>query len=105
MKKYCILILLCTSCKKNATIQTVNPCDPNISYNTQVKSIFSLNCTSSGCHNGVDLPSLGDYSVARDAAKQIRDAVSRGVMPKNSTLTSADKAAIICWIDNGAKNN
>jgi hypothetical protein len=26
-------------------------------------------------------------------------------MPKGGTLTTAQKNAIYCWIDNGAKNN
>ncbi|MBS1512575.1 MAG: hypothetical protein JST86_17145 [Bacteroidetes bacterium] len=105
MKKYLVVLLLCMGCKKSTDTPVNPPCDTDPSYSTQVKSIFISNCTASGCHDGVDLPSLGDYTVARDAAQQIRDAVSRGIMPKNATLTAADKAAILCWIDNGAKNN
>jgi len=101
-----LLLLLTAACKKSSPVQTdTNTCDPQISYAGKVKSIFVNNCTASGCHDGNDLPSLADYLVARDASAQIRTAVKNGVMPMNGTLSSADKAAIICWIDSGSKNN
>ena len=41
-----------------------------------------------------------------NAAKvQIRAAVLSGSMPKNGSLTAAQKNSIICWIDAGAANN
>jgi len=70
-----------------------------------VHAIFDAACSAAGCHDGNNLPSLGDYLTARDAAKQIRDAVYRDIMPRYSTLSAVDKAAIICRIDSGAKNN
>jgi hypothetical protein len=76
-----------------------------ISYSNTVKSVFVTNCTASGCHDGVNLPSLADYITSKDASVQIRDAVARGIMPKYSVLSTADKAAILCWIDSGTKNN
>ncbi len=108
MKKLLPLLLILASCKKTGTTQQPDPvivCDPATSYIYQVKSIFVNNCTASGCHDGVNLPSLAEFSVARDAARQIRDAVARGIMPVNAALPSTDRAAILCWIDNGAKNN
>jgi hypothetical protein len=101
-----IIALIFLSCKKS-TVSGINnnQCDPSVSYSTTVKIIFVAYCTASGCHDGVDLPSLSDYTVARDASAQIKDAVARGIMPKNATLTQAQKDAIVCWIQNGAKNN
>jgi len=46
-----------------------------------------------------------NFIVVKDAFIQIRDVVSRGIIPKNSILPAVDKAAIICWIDSGTKNN
>jgi hypothetical protein len=100
---FTVIILL--GCKKTDTQQNTNNCDPLISYSNKVKSIFVTNCSAAGCHDGVDLPSLTEYLVARDASQQIRTAVKNGVMPRNSILSVSDKAAIICWIDNGSKNN
>ncbi len=105
--KYIIFLLtvaILFGCKKS-DVQNPTTCDPQISYSSKVKSIFVNNCTASGCHDGVDLSSLSDYLVARDASQQIRTAVKNGVMPRNSSLSASDKDAIICWIDNGSKNN
>ena len=101
-----LLVLFFYSCKKTNPTQTDNiPCDPAISYSGKVKAVFVTNCTASGCHDGVNYPSLADYITAKDASQQIRTAVSNGVMPKYGTLSAADKAALICWIDSGSKNN
>jgi hypothetical protein len=51
------------------------------------------------------MASLAEYNTARDAAQQIKSAVNRGLMPLNGSLSATDKAAIICWIDSGSKNN
>jgi hypothetical protein len=80
-------------------------CDLTISYNTTIKPIISKNCNLSGCHDGSTTTSLADYITLRDGAVQIKSAVSTGRMPKNATLSVSDKNAIICWVDNGAKNN
>jgi hypothetical protein len=101
--------LLFMGCKKTEQAQNKNfttiSCDSLISYNNRVKAIFVSNCAASGCHDGVDLPSLSEYNVARDASQQIRTAVANRVMPKNSTLSNLDRATIVCWIDSGAKSN
>jgi hypothetical protein len=102
---FCLIIVFFISCKKNESTQSIIVCDPTISYKNKVKALFVANCTSSGCHDGNPLPSLADYLTAHDAALQIKSAVSSGVMPKNATLNPQDKAAIICWLENGAQNN
>jgi hypothetical protein len=99
------IITLLAGCKKSEQVQSSTGCDAQISYSAKVKSIFVANCTASGCHDGVDLPSLAEYLTAKDASQQIKIAVKNGVMPRNGILSAPDKAAIICWIDNGAKNN
>jgi hypothetical protein len=101
----CFSILFLISCKKSESAQITAVCNATISYKNQVHSIFVANCTSSNCHDGNALPSLGDYLTAHDAAAQIKTSVKSGVMPKNGTLSTADKSAIICWIENGSLNN
>jgi hypothetical protein len=98
-----IVLTLLFGCTKNDTTSSI--CDPSISYKTTIKQIFVSGCSSAGCHDGNNLPSLADYQTAHDAAGQIKTAVANGVMPKNATLSATDKAAIICWVSNGAQNN
>lgn len=107
MKKIVLFsAVLFASCGKHEpALQKITTCDPNISYSKKVQGIFINNCTNSGCHDGLNYPSLAEYPVARDGADQIKTAVSLDVMPKGATLSDSDKAAILCWIDNGAKDN
>lgn len=107
MKKYLIplVCVICYSCSKSNQTQESSNCNPNISYNQTVKPILVTNCVKSNCHDGQTYPSLADYNVAHDGASQIRNDVATGRMPKDGTLSSYDKAAILCWIDKGAKNN
>jgi hypothetical protein len=106
MKKFATIILfffLLSCTKKDSTATSI--CDSSISYKSTVKQIFVTNCSSAGCHDGNNLPSLADYQTAHDASAQIKTAVANGVMPKNATLSATDKSAIICWVSNGAQNN
>ena len=107
MKKFGIVVFFAflLGCSKSDGGTVISNCDPLTSYKTKVKAIFVTNCTSSGCHDGNNLPSLAEYQTAHDAAAQIKTAVSNGVMPKNGTLSATDKAALICWLSNGAQNN
>jgi len=108
MKNIYLLLLACFiyGCKKSADTPTNNiVCNTSPSYSGQVKAIFISNCAASGCHDGVNYASLAEYNTAKDAAAQIRSAVYRGLMPLNASLSAVDKAAIICWIDDGSKNN
>jgi hypothetical protein len=105
MKKFpqIVIVLFLFGCTKQDT--TTTTCDSSISYKTTVKQILVASCSSSGCHDGNNLPSLADYQTAHDAAGQIKTAVANGVMPKNATLSATEKSAIICWVSNGAQNN
>jgi len=98
------ILIITFSCKKHDTSNDI-PCDPAISYSATVKPIFAKNCALSGCHDGNTFPSAADYAVVHDASAQIINVVSTGAMPKNASLSDSDKAAIICWINNGSKNN
>jgi uncharacterized membrane protein len=70
--------------------------------------IVSKCATGSGCHgsgatnSGGVLTTHAQISAKKDA---IKASVVNGSMPKNSTLTTAEKQAIVCWIDAGALNN
>jgi hypothetical protein len=100
-----IIALSLFSCKKTPVADPAIPCDAAISYSGTVKNIFISHCAISGCHDGSNSAYLGDYTTARDASAQIKNSVSRGIMPPANNLSATDKTAIICWIDSGTKNN
>ncbi len=60
-------------------------------------------CHASGSTNGPG--PITSYTQVFNARSAIRSAVASGLMPRNTTLTTAQKTAIICWIDSGAPNN
>jgi len=48
---------------------------------------------------------LTTYQQVFNARTSVRSSVASGSMPKGSTLSDAQKNAILCWIDSGAPNN
>jgi hypothetical protein len=78
------------------------------SFTTDVNPIIQSYCAISGCHasgstNGPG--ALTTYQQVFNNRSAIRTAVANGSMPQNSTLSTSQKTAIICWIDNGGTNN
>ncbi len=100
----CFVIISCSKTDSNTTAANTT-CDANTSYASTITPLFKSTCNLSGCHDGLNAAALNNYQVVHDNAAQIRASVSSGRMPKGSTLTSTQKSAIYCWIDNGAKNN
>lgn len=94
-----------SSCVKHATADTGTTCNSNVSYSIDVKPIIAKSCNMAGCHDGVVVTSLADYTTMHDGALQIKSSVISGIMPKTGSLTATEKATIACWVDNGAKNN
>lgn len=98
------------SCSKSETT-TPEPanCTTEKSYATDVAPIIASSCANgSGCHGTGSSNGPGPlltYSQVFAARNAIRSSVASGSMPKGSALTSTDKNAILCWIDNGATNN
>lgn len=81
---------------------------PNKAFAADVNPIIQTVCAAAGCHangssNGPG--ALTNYTEVFNARTQIRSAVSSGFMPQGSTLGTAQKNAILCWIDSGAPNN
>ena len=76
---------------------------------TTVNSIIQSSCAkNSNCHASGSSHGPGalvTYSQVYNARSEIKRAVSNGSMPQDGRLSSDDKNAILCWIENGASNN
>lgn len=99
------LLALYCACSKSSSGASSGTCDPNVSFSTQLLPLLNQKCNISGCHNNVSAVAYTSYTVVQSAASQIKASVVSGSMPRNGTLTAAQKSIITCWVDNGAKNN
>ncbi len=79
----------------------------NKAFAADVNPIIQASCNQTGCHAtaGNGPGALTNHTQIAGAASSIRSSVSSGRMPKNSSLSTAQKNSIICWIDSGAPNN
>jgi len=98
------------ACSKSTDTATTVDCSGTAkSFSTDVNPIIQATCTTnSGCHGSGSNNGPGElltYSEIFSSRSSIRSAVASGSMPKTGSLTTAQKNAIICWIDNGAPNN
>ncbi|RXK59835.1 hypothetical protein ESA94_12325 [Lacibacter luteus] len=126
MKALVIICSICaivfySACKKSSsgtggnnnggsgTTFTPNCTGAAIQFSADVAPIISSSCaTNSGCHAAGSTQGPGGlttYAQINAVKVQIRAAIISGAMPKNGTLTAAQKNSIICWIDAGAPNN
>lgn len=110
------MLLTSISCSKSGTTSSVSGGQTTLDCNTisnkaftaDISPIIQGRCNLAGCHASGSTNGPGpltNYSQIFAARSQIKTAVSSGSMPKNSTLTAAQKNSIICWIDSGAPNN
>ena len=80
----------------------------NKAFNADILPIFQNSCATTSCHaaGSVNGPgALVNYNQIAAAASRIRTAVANGSMPQNSSLSTAQKNSILCWIDSGFPNN
>jgi len=80
----------------------------NKAYAANISPIIQSSCAIAGCHAAGSTNGPGPlttYTEISNAKIRIRAAVSSGQMPQGSSLTTAQKNSIICWIDSGAPNN
>jgi hypothetical protein len=104
------LLVLISCSKTDDTPPSSNECASSPkSFSADVNPIIQSSCaTNSGCHGTGSIHGPGpllSYSHIFNARHLIKAAVANGSMPKNGSLTNAQKTAIICWVDNGAANN
>lgn len=95
-----LAIVIITGCEKDSTTGSYTPnCNGGAkSYAGDVAPLIQSYCA--GCHN-----EYSTYAGLSASATQVRSEIVSGRMPEGTTLSSTQKDAIVCWIDNGALNN
>ena len=105
------IIVLAGACAKSNSGDTTFTldCSTVAKFSTEVAPIISSTCaTKTGCHASGSIEGPGpltNYTQIFTSRASIRDAIVRGIMPKEGTLSNAQKNAIVCWIDSGAPND
>lgn len=89
-----------SSCSKDNTTDSYTPsCNGTIkSYTNDVAPLIESSCAN--CH-----ANFNTYSKLYASRNSVRSMVVSGQMPQGKSLTTAQKDAIVCWIDSGASNN
>jgi hypothetical protein len=103
--------LLMLSCSKSQSTAAPEPVTIDCSgtaptFSGDAKPVIQqvcITCHGRGSNNGPG--ELNTFDQVFNARGRIRAAVLSGLMPQNATLSTTQKKAIICWIDNGAINN
>jgi hypothetical protein len=103
MKKFMVIVLIgigiWTGCSKDGTTTSYTPSCSGAakSYKTDVAPLIQSYCAD--CH------SYGTYSKLFASRSSIRSMIVSGQMPQGKSLSTAQKDAIVCWMDSGAANN
>jgi uncharacterized membrane protein len=80
----------------------------NKAFTADVNPIIQSTCNVAGCHAAGSTNGPGALTTHAEvfaARVRVRAAISSGAMPQGTTLSTAQKNSIICWIDSGAPNN
>ena len=78
-----------------------------VSYAGDIRPLIDQNCTSSGCHGAGSVQSeLLTYNQVKLSAVAIkREVWELETMPKNGTMSAANRKKFKDWVDGGAPNN
>ncbi|MEI7492409.1 MAG: hypothetical protein WCK92_13495 [Bacteroidota bacterium] len=95
-----VFSLLMVSCKKSSTSPAYTPdCSGAAkSFSSNVLPVIQSSCV--GCHS-----KYSNYSGITADKAAIKSTIVDGSMPQGSSLSTAQKNSVVCWIDNGALNN
>ncbi|MDZ4709458.1 MAG: hypothetical protein SH818_13755 [Saprospiraceae bacterium] len=103
------LLISCTKSNNDDTDDPTADCATTAkAFVANVNPIIKNTCTDALCHGtgSINGPgSLLTYNSIFAARATIRTVIANGTMPKNSSLSTAQKNTILCWIDGGAPNN
>lgn len=92
--------ILAGACSKSSTtpIYTADCSGAAKTYSKDALPVINSACVS--CHS-----EYSTYSGIANDKEAIRMTIVNGSMPTKTTLTSAQKNSVVCWIDSGAPNN
>jgi hypothetical protein len=105
---YSALVSDAGSCSSNIAVTIAS--QSSVSYEIDIAPILVAKCGDSDCH-GPDGPKidLTKYSNVKSEAADIKSRIISGSMPKSpqpgGSLSSDQIKLIVCWIDDGAKDN
>lgn len=107
----CLSFAVIASCSKDNDDNGGNSLDCSTvakSFSADVNPLIQASCNVAGCHatgstNGPG--AITNYTQVFNARSAIRSSVASGRMPQGSSLSTAQKNSILCWIDSGAPNN
>ena len=80
----------------------------NKAFAADVNPIIQSVCNQPACHAAGSINGPGpltNYNQVFNARSSIRPAIASGAMPQGTSLSTAQKNSILCWIDSGAPNN
>lgn len=75
------------------------------SYETDIKPIFSVNCTFSECHGGTLPLDLRELQQIKEYSPQIKQKTQDRIMPPGKPLSDQEIDKIAAWIDEGCPDN
>jgi hypothetical protein len=95
-----VLFFACNKDKKTAPVAQSLECDGNSStYNSNIKSIIDINCSSSGCHPSfTTYAGIKPYLTNGDFSEEV---LINKTMPRGRSLSNNDLSKIKCWADAG----
>jgi len=111
-----LITFVLQGCLKDKGIVPLPPethCDSlNVSYNLDVKPIVNTNCAITGCHlpGGIGPGNFSSYDVFSGVSQTVAIRIQLPFsdthhMPQGGVLPPEDIEKLLCWIENGAKNN
>ncbi len=109
----CALCSVFTSCAEH-NIPVEHQCLSNetISFSSDVEEIVISNCAVSGCHDGTNGAERNwlIFSNFQSHASEVRHRITLPIdhpehMPRLGSLTADEIQTIICWVDQGAKED
>jgi hypothetical protein len=108
-----LIIVVVQSCVDHTLPETeIDTCGGTVSYINEVKPIVDTSCAIPGCHNG-DNGADRNWTVFSNfqaKSSSVKDRITRppgapGHMPLVGSITVDEIQAIVCWVDQGAKDN
>lgn len=106
---FAVAVILSSCAYNDSSSGEVSCTGVEISFAEDVMPIITTSCaTDVTCHatGSREGPgALTTYAQVNGARADIAAAVTSGDMPKNSSLTAAERNTIICWVRNGGLNN